>query len=143
MLSLLRHNCQPYPNVVIHPQAVGTKSGCGPLYRNNISSVCSTLHQSEIAYPGVEWTPLNVDIVGVNSIVDLSPDVLKIDVEGLEGALVHSIGSAVERTQIIYVEFHAEHLRIELDRMLLRTHALCYARILDREQGELTYVKRS
>jgi FkbM family methyltransferase len=139
---LLRANCQRYPNIVIYQQAVDAKAGRGQLYSNNVSPVCASLVYTEAPPPGVTWSGVEVDIVGPEAVLDLAPDVLKVDVEGVEARLFEAMGAAVTRIPIIYVEFHGEDRRIHLERMLLRTHCLFYARILEPNQGELMYVKR-
>jgi FkbM family methyltransferase len=69
-------------------------------------------------------------------------DILKLDTEGCEVQILRSLSSRLPRTGVIYVEFHAERDRLEIDRLLLPTHALWNGRIMKPYRGELCYVAR-
>jgi hypothetical protein len=75
---------------------------------------------------------------GVDSI-----DILKLDTEGCEVPILRSLASRLPRTGIIYVEFHSERDRMEIDRLVLPTHALFQGRIMKPYRGELCYVIRA
>jgi len=70
-------------------------------------------------------------------------DILKLDTEGCELPILRSLTSRLPRTGVIYLEFHAEHDRVEIDRLLLPTHALFRGKIMKPYRGELCYVARA
>jgi FkbM family methyltransferase len=140
---LLRQNCQRYPNIVIHEQAVDVAPRRGSFFLNSASSVAAKSFVPEVSGPGVTWTPIDAEYVGPDAILALNPDVLKVDIEGIEAKFIEVMGTGAAGIPVIYIEFHAEDIRIDLERLLLRTHSLCYARILQPRQGEVMYVRRA
>jgi len=69
-------------------------------------------------------------------------DILKLDTEGCEVPILRSLASFLPRTGVIYVEFHSERDRLEIDRLLGPTHALFRGQIAKPYRGELCYVAR-
>jgi FkbM family methyltransferase len=67
-------------------------------------------------------------------------DILKLDTEGCELAILRSIAHLLGRIQAIYLEFHDEADRIAMDEILKPTHILTRARIIHPHRGELCYV---
>jgi FkbM family methyltransferase len=72
----------------------------------------------------------------------LEIDVLKLDTEGCELPILRSMLAWMARVVVIYVEFHHESDRREIDRMLSPTHVLFRGHIADPHRGELCYVRR-
>ncbi|HEY2415493.1 MAG TPA: FkbM family methyltransferase [Pirellulaceae bacterium] len=70
-------------------------------------------------------------------------DILKLDTEGCEVPILRSLSGRLARTGVIYVEFHAERDRLEIDRLLLPTHSLFRGQIMKPYRGELCYVARA
>lgn len=144
VLPLLVANCGPYPNVRIYEQAAAAEAGRGKLYFNpTIGSLNSTIRTpAASAEQLAAWPCAEVDLAGPEQILARQPDVLKIDIEGMEDLLLDAMKNAVTRIGRIYVEFHQEQIRLNVDHLLIPTHKLAYARIDQPEQGELMYVKR-
>jgi FkbM family methyltransferase len=67
-------------------------------------------------------------------------DVLKIDTEGCELPILHALADLVEKTRVIYLEYHDEADRLAIDALLRRTHILAGARLRHPHRGELCYV---
>lgn len=67
-------------------------------------------------------------------------DVLKIDTEGCEVPILQALADLVPRIQVLYVEFHDEDDRLDMDAMLRDTHILYHARLHQPHRGELCYV---
>jgi FkbM family methyltransferase len=72
----------------------------------------------------------------------LAIDILKLDTEGCEVAILRSLTPRFGQIGIIYVEFHSERDRLEIDRLLTPTHALYQGSVTRPYRGELCYVAR-
>jgi precorrin-6B methylase 2 len=68
-------------------------------------------------------------------------DVLKIDTEGCEVAILESLRGLLDRVKIIYLEFHNEPDRKVIDAMLGETHSLFVGRMIE-DEGEVVYLSR-
>lgn len=68
--------------------------------------------------------------------------ILKADTEGHEVEVLRGLRGAHTRLAAIYLEFHSERDRREVDGMLAASHALEYARITSAHRGTLLYVRR-
>lgn len=69
-------------------------------------------------------------------------DVLKVDTEGCEVPILNSLLPMLNNVGVIYIEFHSERDRLEIDRLLTPTHALFCGQIAKPYRGELCYVAR-
>lgn len=69
-------------------------------------------------------------------------DILKLDTEGCELPILRSMVAWLARVVVVYVEFHRESDRREIDRMLSPTHVLFAGQITEPHRGELCYVLR-
>jgi FkbM family methyltransferase len=70
-------------------------------------------------------------------------DILKLDTEGCEVPILLSMRKWIPETGVIYVEFHSERDRLEIDRLLSPTHVLCRGEISRPCLGELCYVAKN
>ncbi len=70
-------------------------------------------------------------------------DILKVDTEGCEVRILETLIEWLKDIRVIYVEFHSERDRREIDSILTETHMLCVAHQKHPHRGELTYVLRS
>jgi len=67
-------------------------------------------------------------------------DVLKIDTEGCELAILESLAGFLDKIKVIYLEYHDEADRLAIDGLLKRTHILTGAKVIRPHLGELCYV---
>jgi FkbM family methyltransferase len=70
-------------------------------------------------------------------------DILKLDTEGCEVPILHSLATWIPRISAIYVEFHSEVDRLEIDRLLSPTHYLWRGEIKQFCRGELCYLAKA
>jgi len=145
LAELCRENCEHNGvPVEVHAQAVSDSSGTLPLYYSEIGSVASSLCTGT-GRDGQEATACQlVEVVDIKDVLTkCSPDVLKLDVEGVELLILQRIDpDFLGIIPYIYAEFHQEYIRLEIERMLLPTHELSYARIPCARQGEVLYTRR-
>jgi FkbM family methyltransferase len=69
-------------------------------------------------------------------------DILKLDTEGCEVPILRSLTPMLPSVNVIYVEFHSERDRVEIDRLLGPTHSLFRGTVMRPFRGELVYVSR-
>jgi FkbM family methyltransferase len=140
--ELLVINARPWPAIRTFPFGLFNRNQSSRLYLGAADSVTGSLAA------GPETSEQTEDIelrdargclaeLGVGAI-----DILKIDTEGCERHVFASLGDAALAAKVIYVEFHSERDRLDLDRMLVRTHALFAGHIRGPHRGELCYVAR-
>jgi FkbM family methyltransferase len=70
-------------------------------------------------------------------------DILKLDTEGCEVPILHSLAPWIPTISVIYVEFHSEVDRLVIDRLLSPTHYLWRGEIKRFCRGELTYLAKA
>lgn len=118
-VELLRQNTAPFPGVQVHPVALSDRDGEAPLYVHAGLSVCNSL------VPG--WvdklagtTPVPVrdagrvwDELGLQEV-----DVLKVDAEGSEVAILESLGPRLAAVRFVLAEFHSRQDRRRIDALL-------------------------
>ncbi len=69
-------------------------------------------------------------------------DVLKVDTEGCELPIFRSLAEVLADVKVIYLEFHSESDRREIDDLLNPTHSLYFGRVIG-DEGEVAYVSRA
>jgi FkbM family methyltransferase len=124
-------------NVVCHKAAVSDYCGAAELRRGMVS-VCNSLFKTAHHECGAEI--IHVEHAG-DVILSLGPDILKIDAEGAEIGILESIGRHLADIGIVYVEYHRERYRHQIEEMFRATHHLARGKIRHQNQGVLTYVK--
>jgi len=125
------------------PAAVDAIGGRQRMYRHGLGSVAYHLKQRPPTEPQCE--SFEVSVAAMADVMILKPDVLKLDIEGVEMAVLQSVADLLPAVNRIYVEFHGEEKRIGIEQLLLPSHYLGYCRLNSYTngcQGELMYVKR-
>jgi FkbM family methyltransferase len=69
-------------------------------------------------------------------------DILKIDTEGCEVAILESFGHLIDTVQVLYVEYNSDNDRRIIDQMIAGSHVLGFGTMLA-TTGEVTYLNRS
>jgi FkbM family methyltransferase len=69
-------------------------------------------------------------------------DILKLDTEGCEVAIVESPETLLPKIGIIFIEYHSEDDRRRLDGLLAATHALVNATVTSAHRGTFCYASR-
>jgi FkbM family methyltransferase len=139
---LLTANTHDLPQVRCFNVGLFDRDGQAMLYRGRDDAVASSIgHSREQSAEGQPIELLSADkaltSVGLQAI-----DILKLDTEGCEVAILRSLAPRFGQIGIVYVEFHSERDRLEIDRLLTPTHALYQGAITRPYRGELCYVAR-
>lgn len=140
--TILTRNAEAHDNIVIHPIAVDDADGELPLYYGADDSGMTSLTPSE-------WTGDESEIVTVRAAGAWAAengidriDILKVDVEGREPAVLASLADLLPTVRVLYLEYDSRDARREIDGILAPTHDLYVGKVL-LDQGELVYVSKA
>ena len=137
VFSYLKTNLNlPGRVIYLHPVGVGDRTGTATLglYEDSVLT-------SEFPVPNKQL--LGQIEVQIMDAFDLPGriDILKIDTEGNEMPILRRLGQRLFDIPYIYLEFHSQADRLEIDKMLLPTHNLHSAKIIHSGCGEVFYLK--
>lgn len=142
-LGFLRRNVSELGNVVVHPFGLHDADHRAPLYAHP-----TDLGQASIVAPDDPSgfrTEETVELRSAGGFAAASGttqiDVLKLDVEGCEVAVIESLGTLVERIKVIYVEYGSRQDRRVIDRLLAPSHELYFSACSTLDQGEIVYLR--
>jgi hypothetical protein len=68
--------------------------------------------------------------------------ILKVDTEGSEIPILTDLGDRLDRTDFVYLEYHSDNDRRELDSLLTPHFILAAAKAHIPHRGTLTYISR-
>lgn len=145
-LGYLERNVAALPGAVVHPfglfdhdRTATLRLDPDDLGRSSVVSDASDTGGSAVVTETVELRAAGpwARSEGIERI-----DILKVDVEGCEVAVLTSLAEYLPTVQAIYVEYDTRAARREIDRMLAATHELYYAALLALDQGEVLYLHK-
>jgi FkbM family methyltransferase len=140
-VELLRKNVASFPGVTVHPVGLGTTDGEAELLLHPDNSGANSTRTDMVKNPvgrvkipirnaGAVWDELGLAEV----------DVLKLDAEGAEVAIMEALGPRLERVRCIMLEYHTAEDRRRVDALLPR-HALFGMSFHDLRRGVLKYIR--
>jgi len=139
-LKFLRANAKQVQPIEIVQCGLADRDGSTRLYHGKLHQLQNSI------YPNRE-TDLSVyeEIQLLDAREELSSRIipgtlLKMDTEGCELEILRSITSRLNDLAIIFLEFHSESQRREIDRILEATHTLFSGKITDPHRGTLGYI---
>ena len=141
--ELLWRNVQGMQRISIFQFGLADVDKMAPLYRGLADPVTNSLGASPDAST---HSDLLVSLRAADAVLIeekiTAIDILKLDTEGAEPAILRCLAACLPNIAVIYVEFHSESDRKEIDRLLGTTHSLVWASIGQPHRGELSYVLR-
>jgi FkbM family methyltransferase len=141
--ALLAHNAGHFPNVRVHNVGLFREDRRAPLFLGETDSVTASVGASEFNGAEAETIDLRgADAWLAEQRID-AVDVLKLDTEGCEVAILEAMGAALAATKVIYVEYHSEEDRLRIDALLHPSHILVAGQVIHLHRGEFTYVARA
>jgi FkbM family methyltransferase len=140
--AVLQRNAAEWPAIRVHPIALHDHDGEAWLHQSEVS-IMGSLRESPMASGTSE--PCTVRRAsawltehGIDRI-----DLLKLDVEGSELAVLTDIAAWLPRTTAIYVEYDDRAARRGIEALLAPTHDLWYSQLMLLDQGECIYLART
>lgn len=139
-LAFLRLNLKQAEPVEIVPYGLSNRDGTARLYHGQYYGLQNSIHQS------IETDPSRYEDI---KIVDASRELasriipgtlLKIDTEGCEVEIIEAISGKLDELLLIFLEFHSEKARRELDLLLKNTHTLFSGKVTDPHRGTFGYI---
>jgi len=141
--ALLVQNIQGLPRVETFGFGLSDEDRRALLYMGQQDSVTNSVHSSpENTSAAVEVELRAAGAVLAEQGVE-AVDILKLDTEGCEVPILRSLTSLLPSLGVVFVEYHDEDDRREIDRMLGGTHVLYQGRAIAPHRGEFCYLARS
>ena len=141
--AYLQHNVKDFKGITALPFGLYHKDSQVPLYNGHRSSVENSLFPNEATAVNLEQAQLRR---ASNEFVRLGIDrisILKIDTEGAEVPILYDIRDWLDKTELIFVEYHAEEDRLEIDRMVSHRFVLADFTFASTHRGMMTYLSKS
>jgi FkbM family methyltransferase len=139
---VLSHNLSDLPNVTICPWGLAATSGQARLYQgasqcmqhSTIRNAETTAQAEEVELRSAteELARLDIDHIGI----------LKIDTEGCELPILKSIQHRLHSVDQLYLEYHSEEDRVEMERILIPQFMLAFASAHCVHRGVNLYIRR-
>jgi FkbM family methyltransferase len=139
--SLLVRNTEELDNVRINNFGLYSSDAELPLYRGKYETGMSSVNKSMSTRSESDMITLRSarDWLAENSITAV--DVLKVDTEGCEIPILGAMRDFLPTVKVIYLEYHNDDDRKELDRILGETHLLVHGMMMA-HLGEVAYVAK-
>ena len=113
-----------------------------PLFQGHQDSVTNSIGESALNTGASVQVELRDALSMMFSQQVSQIDILKVDTEGAELPILQSLAPLLPAVQVLYLEYHDEDARLEIDRLITPGHVLYSAKIEAPHRGELCYVRR-
>ncbi len=122
--AISMRNCMSYPNISVISGAVGDKDGIGTFYRSTgANRECGSLLVPNGKYcEPMPTTPTSVAQFRLDNFLSASPEIIWMDVQGNELAVLNGMGSFLDGVKMIWTEvcfnpyYHGQMLAADFDR---------------------------
>ncbi len=138
----LERNTEFFEGVRVFHQGLGDHDGEAKLFSGQYSSMQHSMKpngENSDTFEVVQLREANAAIEAL-SFDELS--MIKVDTEGCEIEILRALGDRLSQVQVIYLEYHSDADRLELDRMLEPHFDLYAASAEEPHRGTNTYVNR-
>ncbi len=137
---VLQMNTADLPSVSAFNVGLGDRDTRSELYIGSIDRSTNSLGSSSLNSTLSVVVELREAAALLDSLAPGSIDILKLDAEGSEVPILRALAMRLPCIRIIYLEYHDEAARREIDALLAPTHALFQGVIHSVHRGELVYV---
>jgi FkbM family methyltransferase len=139
---LLSRNVTNHANVQIFNVGFHNVTTKCSIYIGGPDSVTNSVFRNALSSNSQEEVQLVAANTFTRSIGLDRPDIIKIDTEGCEIPIINSMIDSFRNAKAVYLEYHSEEDRLEIDRILCDTHLLFCGKIAHPHRGELVYVHK-
>lgn len=141
--SLLAQNTQWIDRIMTFNFGLDDQDRQANLYLGAQDSVTNSVHSSQLnTADTIEVTLRNIRAVVSELSVD-KIDILKLDTEGCELPILRSLADYIPHIGVVFVEYHSETDRLEIDRLLSNSHILFTGHINHPHRGEFCYLAKT
>ena len=140
--ELLTKNTAPCPRIRTFNYGLYDRDGTMNMLQGRLSSGTNSLGISPhnitqfeeivVRRPSSVVRELGIDRIAI----------LKIDTEGAEVAILRDLGSVLDCVEAIFLEYHSENDRLEIDRLLAGRFMLVHGKIHSAHRGVFAYVAK-
>jgi len=139
-LAFLRLNVRQVEQVEVVPYGLAERSGTTRLYHGKLHQLQNSIYQSR-EVDSDTYEEIQLLDAGKELASRIVPGaLLKMDTEGCELEILRSVAPRLNDLALIFLEFHSESARREIDRILESTHTLFSGKIIDPHRGTLGYI---
>lgn len=139
-LAFLRLNAKQAEPIEIVPCGLAERAGKARLYHGTLYQLQNSIYPNRETDSST-YEEIQLREAGKELESRIIPGtLLKMDTEGCELEILRSITSRLNDLAIIFLEFHSESERREIDRILEATHTLFSGKITDPHRGTLGYI---
>ena len=143
-LQYLQVNAQRIGNCMVHPFGLHACDETATMFLGREGTATASLFHHNYSSGERIAIPLRDAFSAFQEILQgRDIDILKLDAEGCELPILTRARSFLEKARLIYIEFHSEWDRRDMDDLLFGSHILWRAAISSPLRGLLTYVLRS
>lgn len=136
----MTRNVESSPSIHPFKFGLGAEDRSFALYSSLDGSVGGTLGQTERNRSAGETVEIRKASDALNSLVNTRIDILKIDTEGSEIPILSSLDDRLAEVSVIFVEYHSERDRRQIDDMLAPTHQLLHSQAMFPHRGDLCFI---
>lgn len=140
--SYLARNVADMVQVTTHQIGLDDHDATVPLYHGAEDSITGSTTRRDINVEASEQITLRDARSWAQEHQIEHIDVLKLDVEGCEVAVLESLRPLLPTVKVLYVEYDSREARRRIDDLLRSTHELYFAMFQALDQGECIYLHR-
>ena len=142
MFAFLRQNVKAFSGIMALPVGLYQTDSRAPLYTGHRSAVENSLFPNEATAADSQYAQLKKASgeflkLGIDRI-----SILKIDTEGAELPILNDIENWLDKTELIFIEYHSEEDRLGIDRMLSPHFILADFAFDSVHRGRMTYLSK-
>jgi FkbM family methyltransferase len=143
-LSYLQINARRIGNCMVHPFGLYSCDKTATMFLGREGMATTSLFHHNYSSDERISIPLRDAFSAFQEILQgRDIDILKLDTEGCELPILNRARTFLQTARLIYIEFHSEADRRNIDDLLFGSHILWRAEISSPHRGLLTYVLRS
>ena len=141
--SLLLGNVASLRQVKVHAYGLDSSDGQCKLYRSAWDPMSASVMPSAENTALFDTIALRKASKAIQEEKITAVDILKIDTEGCEVPVLTDLAEIVANAHVIYLEYHSDADRRQIDAILEPTHILAHAAARHAHRGDVCYVHRN
>lgn len=136
----LKCNTAQLNGIEIFPFGLANRAHKAKLFHGRLHSMQNSTHPSvEVAQSDYEEIELREAYATLKDKI-IPGSMLKVDTEGSEVEILKNLSPFFEHLSLIYLEYHSEKDRREIDTLMAPTHSLLFSNALQLHRGNVTYI---